>query len=264
MSRRAIALVVLALGLPGRAQAQSASASIVDPPAAPTFVSRSAFDVSFAHLTSDDPRFVWAARVTADVDVVDYVRGRVRFWGEYEGVLGSERRLLDLNHENFIVEGSSSWRVRSSELSAVFHHVSRHLSDRPNENVVAWNTLGIRATHALTARGTRYQGYLEATNVLQHTYVDYAWTSTLRVDVDRPLSSRTSFVAMGTGSLVGIDSSRSTRDRQCGARFESGILLKGHAGGAEFYAAYERRIDAYPLARQRARFWEVGFKLVGS
>ncbi len=259
--RRLPAVVLLALGLPAAAWAQPAS--IVEPPTSSTLVSRSAFDVSFAHLTSDDPRFVWAARVTADVDVVDYVRGRIRFWGEYEGVLGSERRLLDLNHENFIVEGSSSWRVKSSELSAVFHHVSRHLSDRPNENVVAWNTFGMRATHALTAAGTHYAGYLEATHVLQHTFVDYAWTSTLRLDLDRPLSPRTSFVALATGSLVGIDESRSSRDRQCGARFEGGVFIRGRAGGVEFYTAYERRIDAYPLARQRARWWEVGFKLIG-
>lgn len=261
MPRRLPLFAFLALGLAVPALAQPAS--IVAAPAEPTFVSRSAFDVSFAHLTSDDPRFVWAARVTADADVVDYVRGRVRFWGEYEGILGSERRLLDLNHENFVVEGSSSWRVKSSELSAVFHHVSRHLSDRPNENVVAWNTFGIRATHELTARGTRYTGYLEAAHVLQHTYVDYAWTSRLRLDLDRPLSERVSFVGLATGSLVGIDDSRSSRDRQCGARFEGGLVVNGHAGGMEFYLAYERRIDGYPLARQRARWWEVGFKLIG-
>ncbi len=121
--RPLLAAVVLAVGAPAAALAQAGPAAAT-PPATPTFISRSAFDVGFAHLTSDDPRFVWAARVNADVDVADYCRGRINFWGVYEGILGSERRLLDLNHENFIVEGSASHRIRASELSLVFHHVS--------------------------------------------------------------------------------------------------------------------------------------------
>lgn len=259
--RPLLAAVVLALGAPAAALAQAGPAAAT-PPATPTFISRSAFDVGFAHLTSDDPRFVWAARVNADVDVVDYRRGRINFWGIYEGILGGERRLLDLNHENFVVEGSASYRIRASELSLVFHHVSRHLSDRENPNVVAWNTLTLRAAHELTAGGARFHGFLEAGRVLQHTYVDYAWTSLMQIDLERPINARTSFVALGTGTLVGIDPARSTRDRQCGARAEAGIKISGRAGAVEFYAAYERRIDAYPLARQRGRWVEVGFKLL--
>jgi hypothetical protein len=260
--RPLLAACLLALGAPAAALAQAGPAPAT-PPATPTFLSRSAFLVGFAHLTSDDPRFVWDARVSADVDVLDYGRGRINFWGTYEGLLGSERRLLDLNHENFVVEGSASYRIQASELSLAFHHVSRHLSDRANPDVVAWNTLTFRAAHTMTARGTRYHGFLEASRVLQHTYVDYAWTSLLQVDLERPINARTSFVAIGTGQLVGIDPSRSTRDRQCGARAEAGIQFSGRTGAVEFYVAYERRIDAYPLARQRARWFEVGFKLMG-
>jgi hypothetical protein len=84
----------------------------------------------------------------------------------------------------------------------------------------------------------------------------------MQIDLERPINARTSFVALGTGTLVGIDPARSTRDRQCGARAEAGIKISGRAGAVEFYAAYERRIDAYPLARQRGRWVEVGFKLL--
>ncbi len=258
---RSVALILTMLALPAAARGQGTSPPA---PATPTFLSRSAFGITFAKLVSDDPRFVWAARVDADVDIVDSTRARINFWGEYEGILGSERRLLDLNHENFVVEGAAMSRVgTASEIGLAFHHVSRHLSDRANPNVVAWNTVAFRAAHSLNARGTRYHGYLDLGRVLQHTYVDYAWTSVLSVDAERPVGARTSFVARGTGMLVGIDHERSDRDRQCGARIEAGIVVGGHSGGAEFYVAYERRIDGYPLARQRARWFEVGFKLLG-
>ena len=233
------------------------------PPTTTTFLARSAFSVGFSRLDSGDPRLSWIARVNADADIVDYRRGRINFWGQYEGVLGSERRLLDLNHENYIVEASGTYRLHAAELTGVFHHESRHLSDRESDNVVAWNTITLRALHDMTARGTHYAGRLEFGRVLQHTYVDYAWTSEIQVDIDRRVHPRTSLVGSLKGELVGIDPSRSHRDRQCGARVEGGVQIDGHAGSVEFYAAYERRIDGYPLARQRARWFEVGFKLIG-
>lgn len=232
-------------------------------PSAPSFVSRSLWRTSFSKLDSGDPRFAWIARVNADVDVVDYVRGRINFWGQYEGVLGMERRMLDLNHENFVVETSATLRVRAAELSAAFHHVSRHLSDRQLDGVVAWNTATIRAAHVLTARGTKYWGHLDFSKVLQHSAVDYRWIGTLEFNLEHPWTPRTTLIAAANGSLMWIRPGPSSRSRQCGARGEAGILFGGDHGGMEFYLAYETRSDAYPPSQRHADWLEVGFKLIG-
>lgn len=230
---------------------------------APSLLPRAAFTVGFARMESGDPRFTWSARVGVDADVAAYRRGRVNFSGEYEGVLGSERRQLDLNHENFHVEASSSYVVRGTEFAAVLDHVSRHLTDRANDRVVAWNAVKLRAMRSLQAAGLRWRGGLEVGRILQHTFVDYAWNSRLVATGERRLSPRLTWLAAASGELVGIDPARSDRDRQCGARVKTGVLIDGQRGAVELYAAYERRIDGYPLARTRTRFFEFGFVLHG-
>lgn len=257
--RRAAALAVIAAGVPVCAAAQMLPGAADRTGAG--FLTRAAYGVSFARMESGDPRFSWDSRVDADVDVASFPRGRLNFSGQYEGVLGSERREFDLDHENFTLEMSAIYDARLVELAVVLHHVSRHLTDRENGRVVAWNTMGVRAMRSLAAGGMAWRGGLELSRVLQHTYVDYAWNSRIVVEGRRPLGGRTQLVVGASGELMGIDPSRSDRDRQCGARFRAGVLVDGTRGAFELYAAYERRIDGYPLARTRSRWFELGFTI---
>ena len=188
MRRLALLVAVLAWSLPGAARAQQRAATPPAPPAA-TFISQSLWTTGFSALASGDPHFAYLARVNADLDVIDYVAGRLNFFGQYEGVLGTERRRLDLNHENFVVEASATRRVRSSEIGVAFHHVSRHLIDREFEGVTAWNEATFRAAHVLTARGTKYWGHVDVSKVLQHSNVDYSWITRVELDLDRPLNA---------------------------------------------------------------------------
>lgn len=260
--RPGVLAIVGAICLPSsEAGAQSLPGPATD--RAPGFITRAVAAVSFAGLSSGDPRFTWSARFSGDFDLVTYAKGRVNFVGEYEGVLGSERRELDLNHENYRVEMSASRIVGDTEVAVLLHHVSRHLVDRATERVVAWNTAGIRAIHAVSTGSTTWRGGFEATKMLQHTFVDYAWQSRLVLGVERPMGRRLALVAGGTADLIGIDGRRSDRDSQCGARVHVGLVIDGRRGDVELYAAYERRIDAYPLARTRTRWFEFGFTLSG-
>ena len=226
-------------------------------------MSQSLWTTGFSVLSSDDPRFAYIARVNADIDVVDYVSGRLNFYGSYEGVLGTERRRLDLNHENFVIETSATRRVRGAEFALAFHHVSRHLTDRQFDGVVAWNEATFRAAHALTARGTKYWGHADFGKVLNHSNVDYSWITRVEIDLDRPLNRRTNFVATGQWTLAQIRDP-ATRFHQFGARAEAGIVFGGQKGGMEVYSAFEHRIDAYPTSRSRVHWWEIGFRLIGS
>jgi hypothetical protein len=254
--------VALAMSLPGAARAQQRAATPPAPPAA-TFISQSLWSTGFSALTSSNPLFAYIARVNADIDVVDYVAGRINFFGQYEGVLGTERRQLDLNHENFVVEASATLRVRSSEIGAAFHHVSRHLTDRQFDSVTAWNEATFRAAHVLTARGTTYWGHVDFSKVLQHSNVDYSWITRVELDLDRPLNAKTRFVATGNATLAQIRDP-ATRLHQFGARGEGGIVFGGRKGGMELYGAFEHRIDAYPISHARVHWWEIGFRLIGS
>ena len=224
-------------------------------------VPRAGVNVGLVHLTAADPRFNWAARFGTDIDIYDYGKGRLSLIGEYEAVFGSERREFDLNHENYTVDVSSSVRAKGAELFAVVHHVSRHLTDRQNDRAVAWNSVGIAASRAFAAGDNRFHARFDAARVFQHTFNDYTWTAWLTLAADRPAGARVRVFAKANGGFQGVDRQIANRDRLCGARLESGVHLNGVRGGVDVFVGYERRLDAYPLSYQRARWVEWGVRI---
>jgi hypothetical protein len=260
VAKRAAATACLALLFAPWTHAQTPPQTSAPP--AKTFLTRSGFSFSWAGLVDGDPRFSWDALLGIDLDLADYRVGRLNFTADYEAVLGDERRAFDLNHANYTLEASASYWVHSIELAGVFHHVSRHLSDRPNPATIAWNVAEVRATRQFLLGKSIVDTQLEVGRVLQHTFVDYVWTSNLRLAIRRSLSPRAALFAGGTGGLIGVDRTRLDRGRLCGARLESGVRLNGQTGALELFVGYERRIDAYPLDRQRARWFALGFRLV--
>jgi hypothetical protein len=250
--------VVTACGMATPAHAQS-------PPPAPamSFLPRADFYFQWASLMSADPRFSWQGRIGMDIDAIDYGIGRLRIVGDYEGVLGSERQPLDLNHGNYMFDGSVSSRHRAIELAGVFHHESRHLADRENANSISWNSVGFRAIASSTRGAHSILAAFDAAGVRGQHYVDYTWATNLRVKFDRRLVDRAGIFAEGTGGLKGVDPLRAGRTQHlCGGRIEGGVRLQGRSGAAEIFAGYERRIDAYPLDRGRARWFTFGFRLM--
>ena len=77
MSRRLLGLVLL-LGGASPAAAQGGV----------QFLPRFDFHLAANHLSGDDERFVWDTNFGGDLDLVDYGRGRFRFAGNFEAVLG--------------------------------------------------------------------------------------------------------------------------------------------------------------------------------
>lgn len=231
---------------------------------APGIVTRTAVGVGLAHLTAGDARFNYAARFKADLDLVDFGWGRVNLVGDYEAMFGTERRIFDLNHENYSAGISLSYRAKAAELFAVIHHVSRHLTDRENDRAVAWNSIGVAAERSIARGETHLRGRVDVGKVFQHTFNDYAWAAWLTVEARRAAARRVEIYGKGQGGLMGVDDRALVpRGRQCGARLEAGARLIGAKGGVDLYLAYERRIDGYPLSHTRARWVEVGFR-VGS
>lgn len=256
--------VLLASGFAAPAAAQVPPAADQTPSGArrPLFLSRASFYFQWAALETPDVRFRWEPRIGFDVDLLDYHRGALALTGDYDAVIGRERRRFDVNHGNYVLEMSSSLRTRYADLSAVFHHVSRHLTDRSNLPAISWNAFGARAERRVTIGKARFEGRIEASGIGQRAFVDYVWTSDLRLRYRQPITPHVEAMATASGGLVGVDRTHLGRKRLCGGWAEGGIRLLGRVAAMELFAGYERRIDAFPSDRFRVRMFSYGFRVV--
>src|SRR5215470_3555029 len=104
------------------------------------FLSRYDFQLEINVLSGNDGReFRWDSHFGGEFDLINYLKGRLSIVADYEAVLGSELRPFDPNQGIYILEPSASWFVGNNEFAFSFHHVSRHLSDRPKNFAIAYN-----------------------------------------------------------------------------------------------------------------------------
>jgi hypothetical protein len=256
------ALLVLALA----ASAVPASAQSPAPAAAPAagsvaFLPRSAFHMSAEHISSEDPRFIWDANFGGDLDLVDYGYGRATFYANYQVILGDQFHVFDPNQGNYILGGSTSARFRGVEFAGVFHHESRHLSDRPKRQPVDWNMVGGRVQASATTGALQTVLRADLRHTIKTSLVDYRWE--LDADVRNRFGLRRGLALFSDLDLrlLGVDGSQN-RSTQVGYRVEGGTSLAGNGAGVELFAAVERRIDPYPLEFATDTWVSVGFRLL--
>jgi hypothetical protein len=259
--RHAALAACLTLSLVATVRAQSPQ----DPPPAPDFLTRYDFHLSANSLSGEDAdeRFSWDAHFGGDLDLVDYVVGRASILVDYEAILGDEFRAFDPNQSYYVLEASSSVRVSGVEIAGIFHHVSRHLSDRPKRFPIAWNVLGARVLKRVEASGTIVDIRGEAGKVVQHSYVDYSWTTDLDLMIRHPVAPRVGVFAHGYGEIFGVNGTIFNRGSQQGGRVEGGVRFEGGAGALELFAGIERRLDADPADLLPVRSVIAGFRLLG-
>jgi hypothetical protein len=264
MKWHAAAAACLALVCAAGAAAQQPPQPVVfQAPAGAEILSRYDFHLTASALASNDPKFSWDTHFGGSLDLVDYVVGRAAILADYEAVVGNEYRLFDPNQGNYVLEASSSARIGSStEIVGVFHHVSRHLSDRPKVFAIAWNVLGGRMLHQVVIRGVTIDIDLEGGKVVQHAYVDYKWIGELRAQVARPLNQRVGIYGRGDAQWFGMTGEVADRGSQAGGELEAGLRVNGRAATLELYVGVERRVDAYPLDRQPRNWALAGFRLL--
>ena len=263
--RGARLLLVMALWAVSAARAgaqQPGPQPLAAPGDSPEFLTRYDFQLSGTALAIDDERFSWDTHFGGALDVIDYVRGRASIVADYQAVLGHQFRPFDPNQAYYTLEASGLVWTGPVELAGVFHHISRHLGDRPKRAAVAWNVLGARVLRQVSIRGTTLGVRAGAGRILQHALVDYSWTADLDLVVRRSLTERVGVYARGSGDLFSIDSSSSSRDTQKEGRIEAGVRLNGGAGAIELFAGYERRVDADPFERLPLQWALAGFRLV--
>jgi len=245
--------------LAGRTEAQQ---PLAKPPTEAQFFSRSAFRLEGSALSDDDIRFSWDTHWGGEFDLVDYVVGRASVLVDYQAVLGDEYRPFDPNQGNYTLEASGSWRFGGTEVVGVFHHVSRHLSDRPKRFPIAMNVVMGRLMHHIDVEKTGIGLRAELGRLVQHSYVDYSWIGEAEVLARRPVSPRIGVYGRLLGQRYWIDKALSTRQPQRGGRIEGGLRLGGKGGAVELFIGYERVIDADPIDRQPRQWALGGFRFV--
>jgi hypothetical protein len=143
-----------------------------DRPPGPEFLTRYDFHLGADRLIIDDQRFSWDTHFGGSIDAIDYVVGRLSGIVEYEAILGDEFRAFDPNQAYYTLEVSSSYRVKATEFAGVFHHVSRHLSDRGKRFPIAWNVAGARVLRQWATKAATIELQGEAGSVVQRAYID--------------------------------------------------------------------------------------------
>ena len=211
---------------------------------------------------NDDKAYAWDARISGDMDLVDYGRGRINFFGEYEVVLGNELRAFDPNQSLYTLDLRATRRLGRNEFAGLFHHISRHLSDRAKTLSVDWNQIAGELQRTEPVGRIQLESRIRGAWMIKRTYVDYRWEIAGRLRLRRPMTPRTSLLAEGSIDIVGIDPAIAGRTRQVGAYLEGGTRLSGADGSLDLILAFERRVDADVLARGPKSWIMVGFRLL--
>lgn len=227
-------------------------------------MSRYDFYITMAKLSSSDRRFDWNGRAGGDIDLVDYVKGRTSLFAEYEVVMGNELRSFDPNQGNYTFDGSTSWRIRGTEVAGVFHHVSRHLSDRPKTEAVDMNSVEGWVLRQFTAGSGIFDVRAGAGKVIQRSFLDYTWRTSAKMTALRPIKQSVQVFGHGMIETFGTDRSIADRGAQTGGRVEGGVRLVGKHGAVELFGGWEHVIDAYPLERTGKGWAFAGFRLTSN
>jgi hypothetical protein len=256
---RAVSTACLSLLVCSAAHAQEV---VAEPPTHAEFLAHHDFHISIASLGSSDERFSWDGHAGSTFDVVDYVYGRTTVIADYQVVMGSEFRAFDPNQGNYLLAVASSARVGPVELFGMFHHISRHLSDRPKRLAIAWNDIDAEALGRISTHGTTIDLRAIVGKIVAQAFVDYSWTGNLDILARHPFNDHVGLFARGIGNAIGIDPALSNRGRQTGGRAEAGVRFTGTSAAVEFFGGYERMIDADPF-EQLPRSWAFGgFRIV--
>lgn len=247
--------------------AAPASAQLIQPVATPSngveFLPRYDFQLSASALAIDNERYSWDTHFGGQFDVVDYLVGRLGVRVDYEAVLGNELRIFDPNQGNYTLEGNASIRASdTTEIFFVFHHESRHLSDRLKLPAIAYNEVAGRLLDHRVWSDTTLDTDVEGGWVNQHSVVDYRWFGELHLTVRHPINPYLGLFARGDGEMYGVDPAMYNRGTQYGGLGEAGIRINGRGAALEIFGGVERRFDAYPTSLDAEHWALAGIRVV--
>ncbi len=259
-----LAVLLLALyATPTRAQ-QSGPQPLDGPIDHFEFFSRYDFQLEANVLSGDNGKqYRWDTHFGGEFDLFNYVKGRATVVGDYEAVLGSELRPFDPNQGNYILEPAASWFFGDNEVAFVFHHVSRHLSDRPKTYSVAMNVIEGRYLRRFTfGDGTTLAVRASGGHLAQHSQFDYTWALDWDVMARHRMNPHLELYGRTTGEMFGVDPAiRGRTDFQHTTRVEVGTRVTGIKADLELFVGGEHRLDASLLDFVPVSWAIAGFRI---
>ena len=219
------------------------------------------FHLNMAHLSSDSPRYNWDANYGGELGIVAYGRTQLTFVANYQAGLGEEFHPFDPNQGNYTIDGVLSTRVKGFYAAGVFHHLSRHLADRPKRPPVDWNMMGARVGTMFARGGTDVEARLDFLGAILKTNVDYNWELHAGARAHRRVYGTVGLLGSAMLRKVGTNG-LGNRGTQTGGRGEGAVRVSGKAATIELYLAVERVIDPYPTEFGSVSYASVGMRLL--
>jgi hypothetical protein len=205
----------------------------------------------------------WMGWIGAGAGLIGVGATRAYFTADVETIIGNTRRAFDASQANYHLEVGMHRRLGARHEAAVFfHHVSRHLVDRPKEQAVDWNVLGVRwAGHRPGRVPLAFVFGLGHTTLA--SLVGYRWEATGQLDAAFPVGEKSEAYLTGRARYVTVQRSEAfPRGNFLDRSAEAGLRWRRGSRTLETYAAWERRNDVLvvaPGARSRGLF---GFRIL--
>ena len=210
-----------------------------------------------ARYAPTEDAFVWDGWIGAGAGLLRVGRATAYFTADVETIIGREKRTFDANQAAYHLEAGARIRFGRHLLDPFFHHVSRHLVDRPKVDAVDWNMVGLRIAGPLPGPLSSAGRYAASVgHTIQWSKVSYLWELTALLEVD--VVSR----PWGAAYLLASARAVSVKDPPVLARGsfvdftgEGGLRFPRGGRNLAFFTAYERRNDVYlevPGLRSRA------------
>lgn len=208
----------------------------------------------------------WTTWVGAGLGLVTVHSATPYCAGDVETILGHERKPFDADQVNYHLEGGIRFPVGRSLLVPFFHHVSRHLIDRPKTQDVDWNLLGLRVVGSLPAAfrvPVRYAVGVGRT--VETRYVTYEWELTARLEAEVwHWSAGEAYLRVAARAVTTRRTPALPRDGFLDFAAEGGMRVARGGRHIDFFLSYEHRNDVFvldPGSRDRALF---GLRLASS
>jgi hypothetical protein len=207
--------------------------------------------------TSAEPQFKWSGWIGGGLGLARLHGTTLRVDTDVETIIGGQQRTFDANQANYHLEASLRRAFGPTEVRLVYHHVSRHLEDRPKSQAVDWNLLGVRASRRFGGAWP-VRAHVGLGHTTQVSLVGYGWEFVAGAATERALGpSPASARVYGQIDLRRVQAESTPafpRDGFVDGRVEAGLRLRREARQAALFLAFERRNDVFllePGARSR-------------
>jgi hypothetical protein len=138
-----------------------------------------------AYYVPPEDAFVWDTWVGGGAGLLRVKAATAYISADVETILGRERRTFDANQVNYHLEAGLRVRAGRHLVIPFFHHVSRHVVDRPKTQLVDWNMVGVRVTGPLPPASPLAGRYLASVgHTVEWRTVGYQWELTGVLDLE--------------------------------------------------------------------------------